>query len=111
VPLRDLAGEAFVLYRRADGPGVHDTILGLCRAAGFSPRIVQEAGEAQTIAALVAAGLGVSLVIAPVPPAPGGAVAYRPLAERPQPWELALAWRRDDPSTVLARFLRVAQQA
>jgi DNA-binding transcriptional LysR family regulator len=111
VPLGALASEPLILYPRSDGPGVRDAIVGLCQRAGFSPRIAQEAGEAQTIAALVGAGLGAALVIAPVPAPHGPSVAYRPLEDELPSWEMALAWRRADPSAVLRRFLEVARAA
>jgi DNA-binding transcriptional LysR family regulator len=109
VPLAALAAEPFILYARSEGPGVRDAIVGVCLAAGFSPRVVQEASDTQTIVALVGAGLGISLLISPVPPAPDGAVVYRPLQEDLPPWELALAWRPDDQSAVLQRFLELTR--
>jgi DNA-binding transcriptional LysR family regulator len=109
VPLAALAGEPFILYARSDGPGVRDAIVGSCLAAGFSPRIVQEAGDTQTIVALVGAGLGISLLISPVPPVRDGTVVYRPLVDDLPPWEMALAWRRDDQSAVLERFLQTTR--
>jgi DNA-binding transcriptional LysR family regulator len=103
--LSDLAGESFVLYQRESGPAVHDTIVGFCMAAGFRPRIVQEAVDVQTIVALVAANLGVSLLIAPTPHTDEAAVVYRPLVEDLPTWEMALAWSRHNHAPVLARFL------
>jgi DNA-binding transcriptional LysR family regulator len=103
VSLADLADESFVLYGRSSGPAVHDTIVGFCRDAGFSPRIVQEAVDVQTIVALVAANIGVSLLIAPTPRTES--VVFRPLAEDLPPWEMALAWSRGNQSPVLARLL------
>ena len=105
VRLADLAGEPFVLYKRDSGPVVHDTIVGHCLAAGFSPRITQEAVDVQTIVALVAANLGVSLLIAPTPHTDEAAVVFRPLAEELPPWEMALAWSRRNRAPVLARLL------
>ena len=104
VSLADLADESFVLYGRESGPSVHDTIVGFCRDAGFSPRIVQEAVDVQTIVALVAANLGVSLLIAPTPQT-DASVVFRPLAEDLPPWEMALAWSRGNRSPVLDRLL------
>jgi DNA-binding transcriptional LysR family regulator len=103
VSLADLADEPFVLYGRSSGPAVHDTIVGFCRDAGFSPRIVQDAADVQTIVALVAANLGVSLLISPTPRTES--VVFRPLAEDLPPWEMALAWSRGNRSPVLARLL------
>ena len=105
VSLADLAEEPFVLYGRESGPAVHDRIVGFCRDAGFSPRIVQEAVDVQTIVALVAANLGVSLLIAPTPRTDESSVVYRPLVEELPPWEMSLAWSSDNRSPVLARLL------
>lgn len=107
VALADLAGEQFVFYEREAGPAVHDTIVGFCMAAGFRPRIVQEAVDVQTIVALVAANLGVSLLIAPTPHTDESAVVYRPLEEDLPRWEMALAWSRHNRAPVLTRFLEV----
>lgn len=111
LPLAALADEPFVLYTRASGPSVQGAILGHCIGAGFSPRIIQEAADVQTIVSLVAAGLGVSLLIAPTPPTAERAVAYRPLRDDLPPWELALAWSTDNETPVLSRFLNVAAPA
>ena len=40
---------------------MYDTILSLCREVGFSPRIVQEATEYQTVMGLVA-GIGITVI-------------------------------------------------
>jgi DNA-binding transcriptional LysR family regulator len=107
--LTDLADEPFVLYTRSSGPSVQDAIVGYCLAAGFAPHVVQEAADVQTIVSLVAAGLGVTLLIAPAPPIDAEAVVYRPLADDLPPWELALAWSPDNQSPALAGFLRCAE--
>lgn len=107
VSLTDLAAETFVMYARESGPAVHDTLVGHCRAAGFSPRIVQEAEDVQTIVALVAANMGVSLLITPTPHTDESAVVYRPLKEKLPRWEMALAWSAHNHSPVLARLLEV----
>nr|WP_255511357.1 MULTISPECIES: LysR family transcriptional regulator [Kribbella] len=105
VGLAELADDPFVLYTRATGPTVFDTIVGHCRAAGFEPEVTQEAAEVQTIVSLVAAGLGVSLLIAPTPRIDPEAVVYRELSDDLPPWELSVAWSPDNRSPVLARFL------
>jgi len=108
LPLAALADEPFVLYTRSFGPAVQESIIGHCVAAGFYPRIIQEAADVQTIVSLVAAGLGVSLLIAPTPPTNEDAVVYRPISDDLPPWELALAWASDNVTPVVERFLTVA---
>jgi DNA-binding transcriptional LysR family regulator len=66
---------------------------------------VQEAVDVQTIVALVAANLGVSLLIAPTPPSDEAVVVYRPLVEDLPRWEMALAWSVHNHSPVLTRLL------
>ena len=108
VRLDALADEPFVIYTRSYGPSVQDAILGHCLAAGFSPRVVQEAADVQTIVSLVAAGLGVSVLISPTPPIAEDQVVYRPIADRLPTWPLALAWSPANTAPALANFLAVA---
>ncbi|RZT12774.1 LysR family transcriptional regulator [Kribbella sp. VKM Ac-2569] len=103
--LAELAEEPFVFYSRPSGPAVHDTIVGYCREVGFTPRIEQEAADVQTIVSLVAAGLGISLLISPTPPSNPDTVVYRELSDDLPPWQLSVAWSPDNRSPVLARFL------
>ncbi len=108
VRLDALADEPFVIYTRSYGPSVQDAILGHCLAAGFSPRVVQEAADVQTIVSLVAAGLGVSVLISPTPPIAEDQVVYRPIADRLPTWPLALAWSPANTAPALANFLALA---
>ncbi|WP_152362990.1 LysR family transcriptional regulator [Microlunatus speluncae] len=108
VRVADLATEDFVLYASEAGSTGHDQILDGCRAAGFEPRIIQETADAQTTVAMVAAGLGVSLLLRPAPPMDPGLVAYRPLRDPWPGWDLAIAWSPDNPSATLRRFLELA---
>lgn len=107
IGLVDLADEDFVLYGPEIGTTGHDQILDHCAAVGFAPRIVQQTTDAQTTVALVAAGLGVSLILSPTPPMSADLVAYRPLTDQLPVWELAIAWSDHNPSATLRRFLAV----
>src|SRR4029078_9881039 len=60
--LRSPAGEPFLLFPRPVGPAMWDDIIASCRAAGFSPRVVQEVAGWHTLAGLVGAGVGVSFL-------------------------------------------------
>lgn len=57
----DLAGCPFILFPRAASPGLHDTIIGTCVDAGFSPMVVQEASAWLTVVSLVESGLGITI--------------------------------------------------
>ena len=109
--LAALAGQPFILFPRHWGSGLYDQVISHCMAAGFSPDVVQEATEMTTIVGIVAAGIGISLVPAPVALLRTAGVAYRPLIAPGLLGELAMAWRRDETSGVVAAFLATARAA
>ncbi len=104
IELGELAGDRFILFPRPLGPGSHDRIMRMCNAAGFEPRIDQEAVEMHTIAGLVAAGLGVSLVPESTRKLRQDGVRYLGLRGVEPIWELGIA-RRADGDSILVRDL------
>jgi len=62
ISLAALYDDAFVSSPRHLGQGFHDQLVQLCDAAGFVPRIAQEARQLQTLVGLVAGGFGIALL-------------------------------------------------
>ena len=60
--LDELRNEPFILYPRANGSLLYDSMIAACLSAGFSPRVVQEAPQMASMVSRVAAGVGVTLV-------------------------------------------------
>jgi DNA-binding transcriptional LysR family regulator len=109
VPLADLADEDFVVYA-PPGSVVGEAAARACRAAGFTPRRTHQADQTSIVLALVAAGVGVALLPSSVLAVAVEGVRYVELADDgsgPVTTDVALAWRRDDPSPALARALAV----
>lgn len=104
LPVAALAGEPFVLFPRRLGPALHDRVTRLTRAAGFEPRVVQEAAHMQTIVGLVAAEVGVSVVPRTVAALRQPEVAFRRLTPEPEPLSMWLVWRRGETSPVVRNF-------
>jgi DNA-binding transcriptional LysR family regulator len=104
----DLRGETFVILRRHESPGLFASLNAVMAGAGGVPEDVLEVAEMQTIIALVASGVGVSLVPAAVSDSVRAGVAFRPLADPSPRTELALAWPRATNSPVRDAFLAVA---
>jgi DNA-binding transcriptional LysR family regulator len=104
-----LAGEQFVMYRRDSGTGVYEHIMTLCRQAGFSPRIAQEAREVPTIVGLVAAGLGVAFVPAALSSIDVNGVQYRSLREKGARSAMWLVLRTGDVSPQEAAFAELTR--
>lgn len=111
VPIDVLAEEPFVSFPANTGSTVRDAMVGACEAAGFNPRVVQEAPDSYTILALVAAGVGVTLTVTSVQHIQQNGLVYRPLSGPPIRLQAALAWRADNPSAALRAVLAVAEDA
>ncbi len=62
VDLRQLAHESFVMFSRDVAPANHDNVIAIFSRAGIHPKIAHAARQWLTIVAMVANGLGVSLV-------------------------------------------------
>jgi DNA-binding transcriptional LysR family regulator len=62
LPLSALAGETFLIQGGRSGLSMYADTIAACHAAGFNPRIGQEAPRLASTLNLVAVGLGVSIV-------------------------------------------------
>jgi DNA-binding transcriptional LysR family regulator len=107
IKLADLAAEPFILFPQRQGPQMHAAIMAACQAAGFTPRITQEAQRIQTMLSLVACGLGVTLVQDSTASMQVDGVKLIPLEDMPPSliWGLGVVWRPPLTSPVLRNFL------
>jgi DNA-binding transcriptional LysR family regulator len=105
--LARLAGETLVLLGRDESPGVRGSLAG---ATDLVRGDVQEVREMQTVIALVRAGVGISLVPESLRALAREGVVYRELPPGGPTVELAMAWRSEDRSPVLAAFKEVARE-
>ena len=110
IDLRDFAGEDFVFTPQALGIGYHSQLIALCEAAGFYPRVVQEAAQIQTLIGLVACGFGVALV----PESIAGSIMrdkvlfrrINPVTASPNPAiGLSMSWNTDNQSPLMDSFI------
>lgn len=62
IDLKQLANERFVMFSRDVAPANHDNVIAIFSRAGIQPQTVHAARQWLTIVAMVANGLGVSLV-------------------------------------------------
>jgi DNA-binding transcriptional LysR family regulator len=109
VPLAALQDDAFVSSPRHLGQGFHDQLVQLCEAAGFVPRIVQQARQLETLVALVGGGFGVALLPASLAQHGREDVAFRPIeVDAPDGLrhvELWMAWSEHAPSVIRDRLI------
>lgn len=110
ISIKQLSEEAFILFPRNIGSVLYDEIISLCRQAGFSPNVVQEAFPQQTILGLVAAAIGVSLIHDSVRTLGQAGVVFRDLIEPTPQLETAIAWNPNTTNPVLPSFLNVVRE-
>jgi DNA-binding transcriptional LysR family regulator len=111
VTLQDLASSTFVMFRRANAPGLHDIIMGVWKTAGLKPKVLEEAMRMPAILSLIAIGRGVSLVPRATTGLGRPGVAFRPVRPAPPTVAMGVAYRRSETSPVVNIFLDIVETA
>jgi DNA-binding transcriptional LysR family regulator len=106
VAIADCRDEAFIGFPGDAGTGTGPLLKRLCAQAGFEPRIAQEAREATTQIGLVAAGLGVAVLPAPLEAVRIEGVHYVPLEGEGALLVMSAATRADEASERVLSFVR-----
>jgi DNA-binding transcriptional LysR family regulator len=110
VRLKEVAGEPFVLFNKAEAPLLHDRVQALCEQAGFQPNVVQRATQLHTMVGLVGGGLGVAVVPASARNLHPKQVRFVAIADKAEPLHIALAWRRGHETPAIRSFRKVTQE-
>ena len=104
--LRDLADASFVWFPRREAPAFYDRLMHECFRGGLkSPRIVQEGLNESTILSLVSHGMGVGWVNGTARWRCPESVVIMSVVDLDMPLPLALVWRRNNTSRLLANFI------
>jgi DNA-binding transcriptional LysR family regulator len=104
--LRDLTDVPFVWFPRRANPAFYDRMMLECYRGGLkSPHIVQEGVNEPTILSLVSTGMGVGWVLATARWRCPESVVILPVVDLNMPLRLALVWRKDNTSPLLANFI------
>jgi DNA-binding transcriptional LysR family regulator len=105
VPLAALAQDEFILLPREISPALYDRTVAACEAAGFQPKLGQEAPQITSIVPMVAAGFGVSLVPASVRQIRTPGMGFWPVEGDVPRAPISLAYRTAHGSAALAKFI------
>jgi DNA-binding transcriptional LysR family regulator len=106
VAIADCRDEAFIGFPGDAGTGTGPLLKRLAAQAGFEPRIAQEAREATTQIGLVAAGLGIAVLPAPLEAVRIEGVHYVPLEGEGAMLVMSVATRSDEASERVLSFVR-----
>lgn len=101
-----MADARFIWFPRRESAAFYDRLMYECVRGGLtSPRIVQEASNEATILALVAQGMGVGFVLDSARWRCPDGVAILRVADLRLSLPLALVWRKDNRSPLLAKLV------
>lgn len=101
----DLADQDFILWPQTEGRGFHLKVIGLCTAAGFVPKVAQEAHGMHAVLSLVAVEAGVSIVPRSMSGFRSDRIAYHFIPADDASFDLAFCYRDLDGNPALRRFL------
>lgn len=108
IDLKELAGESFIMFVRDISPANYDNVIAVCRQAGFEPQTRYAARQWLTIVALVANGLGVSLVPASMTRSGIAGACFVPIRSTEAHSAAYLLWHPEGRTRALHYFLDVA---
>ena len=106
VAIAECRDEAFIGFPGDAGTGTGPLLKRLAAQAGFEPRIAQEAREATTQIGLVAAGLGIAVLPAPLEAVRMAGVHYVALEGEGALLVMSVATRSDEASERVLSFVR-----
>jgi DNA-binding transcriptional LysR family regulator len=107
VDLRKTGSWTAIMPARHTSSGFYEHVQMAYRMAGIVPQRVHLTRLLQTGLLLVGMGVGASIVPEAFKAIHVKGVVYKNLLVEPPPSELMAAWRRDNPSPLLARFLDI----
>jgi DNA-binding transcriptional LysR family regulator len=106
VSLLQLRDEPFVLFSRRASPDYYTRIVEMCGALGFYPNVRHEVRHWLSVVSLVAQGMGVSVVPAPLQQSGMAGAVFRPLLEDTPPSEVHCVWKDGADHPARQQFLQ-----
>jgi LysR family transcriptional regulator, benzoate and cis,cis-muconate-responsive activator of ben and cat genes len=106
VGLQALAND-FLMFPRELAPRLHDFYVGLCRRAGFEPRLSSESARSRWTIGTWRASTAALLPASVSDDLPEGVVAV-PISGLSEALEFQLTWRTDNHNPALAAFIALA---
>jgi DNA-binding transcriptional LysR family regulator len=107
--LAKLASEPLVMFPRRLAPEFHDLIMSMCLRGGFTPHVVHEVAQYQTMLSLVAGGLGISIVPTSIRNLPRRGVEFRTIRGARETADIQIVWRGDAETDSVGAFVAVAR--
>ncbi|WP_027805022.1 LysR family transcriptional regulator [Paraburkholderia caledonica] len=107
---KSVKGTPFVMIAPDRAPDFYQSAMDFLRQNQLDPSIVQEANEFHSIQALVAAGLGISLVPASTAKLSIEGLQLRIIPASKKQWKLGVAIRRGETQPAVRRFVELLER-
>lgn len=101
--IHDFSEEPFIITPKSAGPMYYNAIMSIFKQTNFTPNITIQAHDLQTVMALVAANMGMSLT--PSPMKSTNEITLKKVEDIDISLEASLAWKIDNKSETLKNFL------
>jgi DNA-binding transcriptional LysR family regulator len=111
IPLSSLAEETFVFFARDLAPRLHDVLIGVCRSAGFEPKVRSGSFHSGWDLGTLSQGEVVAVAPRSVSTKLAEGIAAVPLSEPAAILDTRLMWRHDDASPTVQAFRSAALAA
>jgi DNA-binding transcriptional LysR family regulator len=109
IDLAALSDQQFEIWPRDMAPGFYDTVVGICRAAGFEPTL-DERGTGNTVWGYIAEGRGIALINSSLIKQLPRGINLVDLTH-PQPTlTIDAVWLRHDATPAISRAIEAAEQ-
>ncbi len=109
VPWGALADQPYVLFSRRRAPAYQAVVARACRDAGVTLKVKYEVENPQSVLAVVAAGVGISLVPGSLQRLKRPGIKYRRLTPSGPALETVIAWHREREEPFVQAFVSVAR--
>ena len=110
VPWDALVDQPYVLFSRRRAPAYQAVVARACRDAGVTLKVKYEVENPQSVLAVVAAGVGISLVPASLQRLKRPGIAFRRLTPTGPALETVVAWHREREWPFVQAFVSVARE-
>lgn len=99
--VKELKQEKFITFSRECGPTIFDSFVALCAQAGFTPHILHQASQFNSVLRFVESNFGISLLPHYVQNSYNLILKYIPLPEAAETIPLLMLTRKENPNPAL----------
>lgn len=105
--MHQFANDDFILFSQAYSPLYYETIMSICKDAGFAPKISHKSVHAHTIFKLVENHMGIAIVPTSLQNGFQMRVKFIELKNIPQCAELSVIWKKEHTNPVLKNCMEL----